>query len=465
MLSYTTSYSTKKKPHYRRNNTDFLPGGRRRQQRKPGARYLNHSQGFGRRGGRGGRGMNTNNSRKPYAFIAVGCAFLFFVASVIWYANREVPIMLNGVEAKARINSSIEQLITDQELNPSPGNLLAVDDSVLEKEGGERVSVKLNGKRVSASKLADTKLQPDDKVEVANGRDRYEEHDVQATEIAPTLSVEGRGAIKYVKTWGVPGRSEVWVGKQSGITADKGVVQEVVNCEVVCRSVSPDKKGKKYVALTFDEGPSENTQQIVKILQEKGAGATFFLSGDAVKKRSDAVKAIAQAGFDIGSNSYSDVDLSGLSGDDLRNQLTRGFDAISKAADVSTALLRPPYGAFSEQDWTQAMDLVSVVVTWNIDSGDWTLPGAQAVADTVVGSVSNGNIVLLTDNSSTSAQTVEALPLIIDRLQAEGYELLSLSDLIKTDEDLSKDLKSLTKVTMPKDAVLPQLAADGADQE
>lgn len=465
MLSYTTSYSTKKKPHYRRNNTDFLPGGRRRQQRKPGARCLNHSQGFGRRGGRGGRGMNTNNSRKPYAFIAVGCAFLFFVASVIWYANREVPIMLNGVEAKARINSSIEQLIADQELNPSPGNLLAVDDSVLEKEGGERVSVKLNGKRVSASKLADTKLQPDDKVEVANGRDRYEEHDVQATEIAPTLTVEGRGAIKYVKTWGVPGRSEVWVGKQSGITADKGVVQEVVNCEVVCRSVSPDKKGKKYVALTFDEGPSENTQQIVKILQEKGAGATFFLSGDAVKKRSDAVKAIAQAGFDIGSNSYSDVDLSGLSGDDLRNQLTRGFDAISKAADVSTALLRPPYGAFSEQDWVQAMDLVSVVVTWNIDSGDWTLPGAQAVADTVVGSVSNGNIVLLTDNSSTSAQTVEALPLIIDRLQAEGYELLSLSDLIKTDEDLSKDLKSLTKVTMPKDAVLPQLAADGADQE
>ena len=61
------------------------------------------------------------------------------------------------------------------------------------------------------------------------------------------------------------------------------------------------------------------------------------------------------------------------------------------------------------------------------------------------GSVSNGNIVLLTDNASTSAQTVEALPLIIDQLQAAGYELLSLSDLIKTDEDLAEELKSLTK--------------------
>ena len=159
------------------------------------------------------------------------------------------------------------------------------------------------------------------------------------------------------------------------------------------------------------------------------------------------------------------MDLSSLSGDDLRSQISRGFDAISKAADVSTALLRPPYGAFSEHDWAQAMDLVSAVVTWNIDSGDWTLPGAQAVADTVVGSISNGNIVLLTDNSSTSSQTVEALPLIIDRLQAEGYELLSLSDLIKTDEDLAKELKSLTKVNMPKDAVLPQVAADGEGGE
>lgn len=84
--------------------------------------------------------MGTNNSRKPYAFIAVGCAFLFFVASIIWYANREVDITLNGADAKARINSSIEQLIEDQQLEPTPGNLLAVDDSVLKKEGGERVS-------------------------------------------------------------------------------------------------------------------------------------------------------------------------------------------------------------------------------------------------------------------------------------------------------------------------------------
>ena len=109
------------------------------------------------------------------------------------------------------------------------------------------------------------------------------------------------------------------------------------------------------------------------------------------------------------------------------------------------------------------MDLVSAVVTWNVDSGDWLLPGAQSVADTVMGSVSNGDVVLLTANESTAAQTAEALPLLIDQLQAKGYELVTLSELIATDEDLSAEL-DVSSVKMPKGATLPQLAKD-ADTE
>ena len=88
MPNYTTSYSPKK-PHMRRNTKDqgYLRPGRRAQ-RRPGAQYLNHSQGFGRK--RKGFRAGGNNSRKPYAIIAVGCAALFFAASVIWYMNRGV---------------------------------------------------------------------------------------------------------------------------------------------------------------------------------------------------------------------------------------------------------------------------------------------------------------------------------------------------------------------------------------
>lgn len=457
MPYYTTSYSTKKRPTYRKGPSDHLPGAHKRRPRKPGAQYLRHSQGFGRRSS---RQMNTRrpaNSRRPYAFIAVGCALLFFIASIIWYANRSVDITLNGSTVKARINSSLEQLITDQDLEPTPGKLLAVDDSVLDKRGGERVSVKLNGKQVEDDKLVDTKLQEHDEVEVANGRDEYEPHEVQATAIAPQLVIKGSGAIEYVTTWGVPGRSEVWTGKTSGKTQDRGVVEEVVDCVVTCRSVSPDVKGKQYVALTFDEGPSEYTEQIVSILQQKGASATFFLAGDAIEEHADAAKAIAAAGFELGSNSYEDKSLAEQSASAARKQISAGFDAIERATGKRTALLRAPFAAFSERTWAETMDLVGAAVSWNVDSGDWMLPGADAVVTSVLGSVSNGSIVLLTDNASSGRQAVEALPVLIDGLRREGYEVVSLSELIATDDDLAKALPAPGKVSMPKDAVLPRV--------
>ena len=75
-------------------------------------------------------------------------------------------------------------------------------------------------------------------------------------------------------------------------------------------------------------------------------------------------------------------------------------------------------------------------------------------------SVTPGNIVLLTDRDECAEQTLEALPQIIDGLVADGYKIVTLSDLVKTDTSLSKKLTSLTKVTMPKGAVFPQLAED-----
>lgn len=460
MPNYTTSYSPKK-PHMRRNTKDqgYLRPGRRAQ-RRPGAQYLNHSQGFGRK--RKGFRAGGNNSRKPYAIIAVGCAALFFAASVIWYMNRGVGITLNGNEVSVRINSTIEQVIEDQGLDETTvaGNLLAVDDSVLEKRGGERYSVTLDGKAVALDALSSTSLTGGEELTVEDGADTYEEHDVAATTIAPTVTVKGTGAIQYVKTWGVPGRSEIWTGLVSGKTADRGVVQEVVNCEIAASSVSPEDG--KYVAITFDEGPSSYTSQIVDILKEKGVKATFFLSGDAVEANAVAAKTLADAGMELGSNSYSDTDLSKMSGDELRQQIQRGFDAIKSATGEDVHLLRAPYATFSLENWAETMDMLSAVVSWNVDSGDWLLPGANQIVEDVCGSVRSGNIILLTDNAATGEQTVEALPALIDRLQDEGYTLVTLSDLIATDDTLAEQV-NLSKVSMPDDAVLPTVAdEDGA---
>lgn len=102
------------------------------------------------------------------------------------------------------------------------------------------------------------------------------------------------------------------------------------------------------------------------------------------------------------------------------------------------------------------MDLVSVVVTWNVDSGDWLLQGADSVIETVTGSVSNGDIVLLTDNDETASQTMEALPQLIDRLLESGYKLVTISELIATDDDLA-DAIDVSSAGLPKGASLPKL--------
>lgn len=463
MPTYTTSFATKRPVKLRGRDPMRLPRAARRTQRRRGAQYLRHSQGFGGRSTRlrGPRGSG-GNSRKPYAVIVVGCALLLFAASILWYANRSVDITLNGERASVRINATIERIIQDEELDLKAGNLLAVDDSVLTKEGGSPYTATLDGTELRAEQAEALTIAGGEELELADGKDVYEDHDVQATEIQPTLTVDGTGAVQYVETWGVPGRSEVWTGHASGKTVDKGVVVEPVNCEVKAASVSPSARGKKYAALTFDEGPSSRTAEIVKILQDKQVGATFFLSGEAAGANPAGAAAIADAGFEIGSNAYTETDLSALSPDELRSQLTRGFDAIEQACGVKTGLLRAPLGTFTDQMWAASMDLVGAAVTWNVDSGDWLLPGAQSVVETVRGSVNNGNIVVLTDNDTTVAQTVEALPQLIDALQQDGYTLVSLSELIKTDKNLADAVK-LSVPSMPKDAVLPQVAAADAD--
>ena len=123
-------------------------------------------------------------------------------------------------------------------------------------------------------------------------------------------------------------------------------------------------------------------------------------------------------------------------------------------------LLRPPFGSFSDRNWADAMDLMGAVVTWNVDSGDWLLQGAASVVETVAGSVGNGDIVLLTDNEATTGQTVEALPQIIDRLKEAGYELVTVSELISTDDDLKAVVKT-GRTGIPKGACLPVLPTEG----
>ena len=355
----------------------------------------------------------------------------------MWYINRSVTVELNGSEVSVRIHATGRAAHRRSSSDYRAGDLLAVDDSVLEKRGGERYSVKLDGKSVSEGDLRlDRTSRRREARRFGAGGDIYEEHEVQATEIAPTLTVKGSGPIKYVETWGVPGRSEIWVGKVSGKTQDRGVVTEVQDCVVRASNVNPEDG--KVVALTFDEDRARTRSASSTFCAKRGQGATFFVQGDHVAGHEDAVAAIAEAGFELGANGYADTDMTELAGSSLRDQIEKGFSTVKEVSGSATALLRPPFGLFSDTDWAEAMDLVSAVVTWNIDSGDYQLQGADTVVENVMGSVGNGDVILLTDSDAVGEQALSALPELLSRLREEGYRVVSVGELVASDPTLRK---------------------------
>ena len=168
--------------------------------------YLNHSRGFSDRSARIGNSRTPRrSSRLPYALIAVGCALVLFIAAVVGYVNRSVDVELNGQKTAVRVGSTLQNLIDDQELTDTydAGDLLAVDDSVLKRHGGEKLSVKVDGKRVKQGKWDSRELEGGEKVTVKDGRNTYEKHEVQATVIEPKLKVEGSGRLSSMCRRGV----------------------------------------------------------------------------------------------------------------------------------------------------------------------------------------------------------------------------------------------------------------------
>ena len=164
------------------------------------------------------------------------------------------------------------------------------------------------------------------------------------------------------------------------------------------------------MALTFNLAPSSETEQILQVLAERGVRATFFMLGDSVSTRSGAAKAVVEAGCEVGSMGTENTSLADLDASSLRDRISSGFDTLQAATGASTRYFRGPLQSFGEEQWADAMDLVACNIQWNVDSGDWLLPGADAVVSNVVDYASNGDIILLSDSGATDGETLAALP-------------------------------------------------------
>jgi peptidoglycan glcNAc deacetylase len=185
------------------------------------------------------------------------------------------------------------------------------------------------------------------------------------------------------------------------------------------------EKHKKVVALTFDDGPNATTTpQALDILAKYKIKATFFVQGKNVAGNEAILKRMKAEGHEVGNHSWDHPVLTKLSLEDAKKQLTDTESAITSVLGTSSKLMRPPYGAISD-DIRNSLDLSFIL--WDVDSLDWKSKNEAAILAEIQRQASNGSIILMHDIHQTS---VNSLPKVIEYLQGEGYSFVTVSELL-----------------------------------
>ncbi|WP_243297064.1 polysaccharide deacetylase family protein [Bacillus litorisediminis] len=176
------------------------------------------------------------------------------------------------------------------------------------------------------------------------------------------------------------------------------------------------------VALTFDDGPSRYSQEIIDILKQYQAGGTFFFTGLNVKKYPDYVQYVYDNGYSIGSHSMSHANFTTLSYEEQERELLQSAGLIESIIHDDVVLFRPPYGAKNETTLKIAERTNHKLVLWNKDTEDWKHQNAEEIFQYVAESDTSGAIILLHESQAV----IDALPRIIEYLQKQGLDIVGL---------------------------------------
>ena len=183
---------------------------------------------------------------------------------------------------------------------------------------------------------------------------------------------------------------------------------------------------KKYVALTFDDGPkAQTTNQLLDILAAQQVKATFFMLGSSARQYPEVVKRAASEGHEIGSHSNVHNNLRSMAPDAIKTDIHEADKSIYLAGGQLPKILRPPYGAINSQG-AQVID--KAIIQWNIDSRDWELRNTPLIVQHVLQTVQPGSIILMHDIYQT---TIDAVTPIIEQLRAKGYEFVTVDQLLQ----------------------------------
>ncbi len=255
----------------------------------------------------------------------------------------------------------------------------------------------------------------------------------------PDLILEGAGDIWHIADVPKSGRRSITYDSTTDL-----ITSEKYEAYPLSYDIDQIGAAKNKLVLSFDDGPDRTwTPKILDILKEKKVPGAFFVIGDEANRAPDILKREYAEGHEIGNHTFTHQKFDDISRTQIKWELNLTQRLIESTLGVKSILFRPPYGIDHQPEYAEEVaqlpypqELGYLIIGQRIDPNDWreedakNKRSAQDIVDEVLEQANKGNIILLHDGGGDRSQTLAALPMIIDQLRAEGYEFVSVADLI-----------------------------------
>lgn len=373
------------------------------------------------------------------SLIAVAAVVVLAIVGIFafnnWMGSKPVEVTLNGDQVTiSGAERSVGGLLDNNVVSVTPGNYVAVDGSTIRQGEGTRCTAKVNGNDTDDMGMH---LNGGDKIEISNGTDITEPYtDSEPQTLPHKTELKGVGAVHLYSNNAQDGEQVTRTGKESGITATVTTKEPVDN---IVQYYNVNSNGDKVIALTFDDGPwDKQTDEILDILEQNDAKATFFTVGQCISGHEKELQRAASMGCEIGTHTWDHAEGSGegvslikMSTDERKQEVQKGLEAIKNATgQEASTIFRCPGGNFDTSVATDLEGIATAEIGWNVDTTDWKKPGADVIAQRIQ-SAGPGNIILMHDGGGDRSQTIEGLRQALPKLKEQGYSFITVQELLE----------------------------------
>ena len=373
------------------------------------------------------------------SIIAVAVVVVLAIVGIFafnnWMGSKPVEVTLNGDQVTiSGAERSVGGLLDNNVVSVTPGNYVAVDGSTIRQGEGTRCTAKVNGNDTDDMGMH---LNGGDKIEISNGTDITEPYtDSDPRTLPHKTELKGVGAVHLYSNNAQDGEQVTRTGKESGITATVTTKEPIDN---IVQYYNVNSNGDKVIALTFDDGPwDKQTDEILDILEQNDAKATFFTVGQCISGHEKELQRAASMGCEIGTHTWDHAEGSGqgvslikMSTDERKQEVQKGLEAIKNATgQEASTIFRCPGGNFDTSVATDLEGIVTAEIGWNVDTTDWKKPGSDVIAQRIQ-SAGPGNIILMHDGGGDRSQTVEGLRQALPKLKEQGYSFITVQELLE----------------------------------